>query len=337
MVVQLKDVAKRAGVGVGTASRVINNHPSVTEDKRKRVLDAIEELGYKRNAIAGSLKTNKTKTIGVIIPDISNEYYSDIVRGAEDIASEFQYTIILCNTDSKLKREISTINMLCEKQVDGLIMITYHMTEKTLNCLLATGIPVMMVATLVENHDISTVNISNEAAAYDATNYLIKLGHKRIAMITGPLDDIDGGLNRLNGYKRALSENNLPIDESIICTGDYRYNSGYSNMKELLKRNFNISAVFTASDYMAIGASKAIQEKGLRVPNDIAIIGFDNLTITEYAYPSISTVAQPCYEMGQVAVRRLTSLINDETIDNSHLILPHRIIERASTGNLVKI
>lgn len=330
----LKDVAKRAGVSVGTTSRVINKHPSVSDEKRDRVLKAIDELGYKCNAIAKSLKMQKTKTIGVIIPDIANEYYADIVRGAEDIASKADYSIILCNTDCKEKNELATIKMLAEKQVDGIIMITYKLTLKTSRQLTDTGLPYVMVSTHVRNKNMASVNISNDQAAYDAVQYLISGGHRRIAMITGPLDDVEGGVYRLNGYKRALRDNNIEYDPNLICESDYHYATGYSGMLKLLECNIRFTAVIAASDHTIIGAAKALKEKNVRIPEDIAIMGFDNLAITEYTQPAITTVEQPRYEMGSLSVRQLLKMINGEELEEKQIIVKHQLIIRDSTAVL---
>jgi LacI family transcriptional regulator len=327
----LKDVARTAGVSVGTTSRVINKHPSVSEEKRNRVLKAIDELGYKCNAIAKSLKMQKTKTIGVIIPDIANEYYADIVRGAEDIASKADYSIILCNTDCKEKNELATIKMLAEKQVDGIIMITYKLTPKTSKQLIDTGLPYVMVSTHVRDKNIVSVNISNDQAAYDAVQYLISRGHKSIAMITGPLDDIEGGIYRLNGYKRALSDNNIKYDQNLICESDYHFATGYNSMLKLLNRNIHFTAVIAASDYTIIGAAKALKEKNIQIPKDIAIMGFDNLAITEYIQPAITTVEQPRYEMGLVSVKQLLKMVNGEELEEKQIVVNHKLIIRDST------
>ena len=172
--VRLLDVARHAGVGVGTASRVLNHEPGVSEEKRQRVLRAIEELGYRRNAIARSLKVNRTKTLGVVIPDIANEFYCEIVRGAEDAARSEHYTIILCSTDSRPAQELSTITMLTEKQVDGVIMLSYDCCPQTLDALKRSGLPTALISTLCTDDAFITINISNFDAAYQAVEHLIK-------------------------------------------------------------------------------------------------------------------------------------------------------------------
>lgn len=330
--IRLVDVAKKAGVGVGTASRVINNHPSVADDKRQRVLAAIDELGYQCNQIARSLKSNTTKTIGVVIPDISNEYFADVVRGVQDVASQQGYTIILSNTDSNTKKEIVAINTLCEKQVDGIIMLSHTASKEMLQCIESHFLPAVLVATSLKHKSIGTVNISNKKAAYDAVCHLAKNGHKKIAMVSGPLFDKEGGLKRQQGYLAALKDFGIKAPKDYLLFGkDYSYKSGYCCMQSLLKAKVLPTAVFFASDYMAIGAIKAAAEKNIGIPKDISVIGFDNLAVCAYYSPSLSTVNQPRYDMGSQSMQLLYSIIKGSPPQQIHLVLPHKVLARQST------
>ena len=333
--VRLLDVARHAGVGVGTASRVLNHEPGVSEEKRQRVLRAIEELGYRRNAIARSLKVNRTKTLGVI-PDIANEFYCEIVRGAEDAARSEHYTIILCSTDSRPAQELSTITMLTEKQVDGVIMLSYDCCPQTLDALKRSGLPTALISTLCTDDAFITINISNFDAAYQAVEHLIGLGHRSIAMLAGPPSDIDGGENRLLGYRAALAAHGLhgldPAETLVVPSSAYTYEAGYACTRKLLATQRVFTAVFAATDHMAVGCVKALWDNGLRVPEDISVIGFDNLSITGYSTPPITTVNQPRYEMGRLAAQKICQVLAGQDVEQRHITLRHNIVYRASTA-----
>ena len=334
--VRLLDVARHAGVGVGTASRVLNHEPGVSEEKRQRVLRAIEELGYRRNAIARSLKVNRTKTLGVVIPDIANEFYCEIVRAAEDAARSEHYTIILCSTDSRPAQELSTITMLTEKQVDGVIMLSYDCCPQTLDALKRSGLPTALISTLCTDDAFITINISNFDAAYQAVEHLIGLGHRSIAMLAGPPSDIDGGENRLLGYRAALAAHGLhgldPAETLVVPSSAYTYEAGYACTRKLLATQRVFTAVFAATDHMAVGCVKALWDNGLRVPEDISVIGFDNLSITGYSTPPITTVNQPRYEMGRLAAQKICQVLAGQDVEQRHITLRHNIVYRASTA-----
>jgi LacI family transcriptional regulator len=333
--ISLKDVAKLAGVGLGTASRVLNNHPSVSEETRRLVLDAIKELNYEPNAIARSLKIKSTSTIGVIVPDITSAFFPEVVRGIEDAANIYQYNIILCNTDLNHEKEKAALGMLSEKKVDGILFISNTVCEDTAEKFVHMNIPVVLIAT---SHDagngLPSVTIDNKKAAYDAVDYLCKLGHKKIYMLAGEFNDPNAGIPRISGYKKALEDNGIPFSDSMIYEGKYDYKSGYANMVKILQLDEIPTAVFIASDIMAIGASKAILERGLRIPEDISIIGFDGIEAAEFFYPSISTICQPRYDMGAVAMSLLLKLMNKTQVQDKNLELEHKLVERQSCKRL---
>lgn len=329
MTATIKDVAKRANVGVGTVSRVINNHPSVSDEIRKRVLQAIEELDYKPNAIARSLKIKSTKTIGVIIPDISSAFYPEIVRGIEDAAKDLSYNIILLNTDLKREKEKEALNMLKEKKADGILFISNTVNKNLKREFKKTGIPVVLVSTKDLEGEIPSVTIDNERAAFDITNYLIKMGHRKIAMISGPKDDPNAGITRLEGYKRALLESGISVDENLIFYGNYKFKSGYDAMQKILMLKERPTAIFAASDTMAVGAASCAMQKGFNIPEDFSIVGFDGVELAEYFYPPITTVKQPRYEMGSKGMQLLIDILRGETKQKS-VVLDYEIIERKS-------
>jgi LacI family transcriptional regulator len=332
--VSLKDVAKLAGVGLGTASRVLNNHPSVTEETRNLVLKAMKELNYQPNAIARSLKMKSTMTVGVLIPDISSAFYPEIVRGIEDVANIYQYNIILCNTDLDYEKEKTALNMFHEKKVDGVLFISNTICKDTMKKFEEMDIPVVLIATKEETNILPSVTIDNEQASYDAVSYLCSLGHKRIAMLAGKFNDPNSGIPRITGYKRALIDNDIDVDDALVYEGNYGYKSGYKNMEDILSSGKIPTAVFCASDLMAVGASKAILEAGLKIPEDVSVMGFDGVEAAEFFYPSISTIRQPRYEMGAVAMRLLTKFMNKEAVEEKNMVVSYRLIENKSCKRL---
>lgn len=332
--ISLKDVAKLAGVGLGTASRVLNNHPSVTEETKKLVLDVMKELNYQPNAIARSLKMNTTRTVGILIPDITSAYFPEIVRGIEDMAKECNYNIILCNTDLHFEKEKAALKMFHEKKVDGVLFMSNEICEATMDKFQEMDIPIVLISTRDDTGILPSITIDNEQAAFAAVDYLCKLGHKKIAMLAGRFKDPNAGEPRITGYRRALGKNEINLDKEMLLEGNFDYKSGYENMLRLLKNENRPTAVFAASDTMAIGAYKAILENNLRIPEDISIIGFDGIEVAEFVYPPISTIEQPRYNMGSEAMRLLEKLMNNEAVEKQNIVLDFKLIERKSCKNI---
>lgn len=332
MTVTIYDVAREAGVSMATVSRVVNNNPNVKPATRKKVFDAIERLGYRPNAVARGLASKKTTTVGVVIPDISNAIFAEVARGIEDIANMYHYNIILCNADKKKEKEIRVINTLLEKQVDGLLFMGGAVTEEHQQAFKTANVPIVLCATSDESKQIPSVDIDHEAAAYDAVQALIAKGHKNIAMISGTLEDPSNGYARFSGYKKALASAGIPYQDTLVRIGNYRYESGGDAMRYFLGLENRPSAVFSATDEMAIGAIHAIQDAGLSVPQDISIISVDNSRMASMVRPQLTTVAQPMYDIGAVSMRLLTKLMKKENVDHSQVILPHELVTRQSVG-----
>ncbi len=332
MPITIYDVAREAGVSMATVSRVINGNPNVKPKTRKKVLEVIERLQYRPNAVARGLASKKTTTVGVVIPDISNPLYAEVVRGIEDIAKMYNYNIILSNSDLQKERELELINTLLEKQVDGLLFMGEELTDEHRNLLYTSNVPVVIALTHDEKKELPSVNIDNYLASKEAVTYLLNHGHKKIAMITGPLTDYQKGFLRYKGYIDALSENGIEIEERLIRVGNYRYNSGLQLMSEILREDGEKpTAVFAASDEMAIGAIHAIYDAGFSIPNDLKVLSFDGTNLTEMVRPRLTTIVQPLYDVGAVAMRFLTKHMNEETIEQEHVILAHHLLEREST------
>jgi len=333
MTVTIYDVAREAGVSMATVSRVVNNNPNVKPQTRKKVFEAIERLGYRPNAVARGLASKKTTTVGVVIPDISDSIVAEVARGIEDIANMYHYNIILSNADKKKDKEIRIINTLLEKQVDGLLFMGGVITDEHLDAF-RTSVPVVLCGTTDEGKLIPSVTIDHEQAAYDAVKLLIDQGHKKIAMISVTLKDPATGYARYQGCKRAMEDAGLTLDEQDVRIGNYRYESGMEAMSYFLELPERPTAVFAATDEMAIGAIHTIQDHGLRVPEDISVISIDNIRMASMVRPQLTTVAQPMYDIGAVSMRLLTKLMNKEQIDQTQILLPHDVIKRNSVAQV---
>ncbi|HEY0828505.1 MAG TPA: catabolite control protein A [Bacilli bacterium] len=334
MTVTIYDVARESLVSMATVSRVVNNNPNVKPQTRKRVVEAIERLGYRPNAVARGLASKKTTTVGVVIPDISNSNFAEVARGIEDIATMYHYNIILCNADKKKEKEIRVINTLLEKQVDGLLFMGGTVTEEHLQAFRSASVPIVLCATTDENAQYASVDIDHETAAYDAVQTLLKQGHRKIGMISGTLQDPIMGYARYQGYKRALEEAKIEIRDEYVRVGNYRYESGLEVTKHFLELKDRPTAIFTATDEMGIGAIHTIQDFGLKVPEDVSIISVDNIRMASMVRPQLTTVAQPMYDIGAVSMRLLTKLMNKEKVENIRVILPHEVIYRNSVAHI---
>jgi LacI family transcriptional regulator len=309
------DVALKAKVSIATVSRVVNNSPhKVNPDTRKKVLKAIRDLDYRPNALAKGLLMKKTMTIGVIIPDISNPYYAEIVRGIQDIANPYGYAILLLNTDRNQDRIIEQIYFLREKSADGIIFSggIIH-GEKVLSSLKELRDRVVVIGR--HQVDFSAVLIDNVGGASKATQHLIGLHHKRIGFIGGP-DRSTSARDRLSGYKNALLQQGLPIDKDLIRKGDFTPGSGYLAAKEMIREK-RLTAIFAANDQMAFGAIRAAKESGLKVPEDLAVVGFDNIPFSSYFDPALTTVEIPKYQIGAAAMEMLVNRISKKNGEKS--------------------
>lgn len=327
----IKDVAKTAGVSISTVSHVINETRFVSDELRERVLNAMEKLNYHPNALARSLRLGETKTIGLIIPDNSNPFFAEVARTIEDIGYKNGYSVILCNSDGNLDKEAAYINMLITKQVDGIILISAGYQQEHLLELREFGIPFV-----VSDRDISPaladlVLVNNEQGGYDATRYLIGLGHRNIACITGP-SDVTPSADRVHGYRRALTEARITIREDYIVPGDFRFRSGETAMTQLLRLDKLPTAVFACNDVMAIGALRALRNANLRIPDDISIVGFDDIPLASEITPALTTIAQPILEMATLSADLLISQIQEERTgdETRRTVLDTRLVVRDS-------
>ncbi|MCK8060451.1 MULTISPECIES: LacI family DNA-binding transcriptional regulator [unclassified Fusibacter] len=298
----IKDIAKLAGVSKATVSRVLNDSKPVSQEVRDRVMKVIEETNYRPSSLARSLSIKETRIIGVIIPDISNPVFSKMLNGIESRAIEDNYTVFLCNTRYDFDMELRYIDLMREKEVDGIIMAAFHYSEEMTERLKQFGKPIVMVSFDSEHWNYPKVVIDNHAAAYEMTSYLIKTGRKKIAMIHGPFNDFNTGLARYKGYASALQEQHLTQSDSLHYQGNYKYETGFSGAKYLIENNKDLDAIFCANDEMAFGAIKALTQDGYRVPEDVAVTGFDDIDFAKLFSPSLTTVRQDFELRGASAV-----------------------------------
>lgn len=333
----LKDIAKIAGVGIGTASRVINNKKGVKEETRKRVLKIIDELDYVPNSVARTLKQNSSKLIGIIIKGKFNPFFGEVIEAIEIIATKAGYGTLLHYTDTI---ETSSFKYLLDRKIEGLIYLGGYFDKEIAKEVAKLKVPVVAASTvLVEGVDkdgFSSVTIDNMESAYKIIDMLCEKGHKHIGFIGSDEGDYNY-LERRKGYIRALEKHNLEFrEEYLLAKGDYTFESGYSGAKELIEKNKKLTAIFAISDMMAIGAARAILEKGYRIPDDISLVGFDGLENSKYYYPSISTMEQPKHNLGAESAKLLFERIEDDEKGKIHIVLNTNFIERESVKDIKK-
>lgn len=328
---KIKDVARRAGVSVTTVSRVLNGEKYVKDDLKRKVNQAIEELGYAPSHIARSLVRNKTNLIGVIVPDITSSFYSTILSSIEEAASANDYTLLVCNISEDIDKELKYLNVFQEMRVEGIIIMHEKINEDIRNLIHKIKIPVIFSSVKPMDQQLVSVIIDDYQAAYDATKYLIELGHEEIGFIGGDMRDITSGQNRYSGYRNALSDHGLKIVYEHIRFGDYKVKSGYEQMKELLRVKQPPTAVFAVSDDMALGAMNCIRDNGLSVPEHISVLGFDGSQLTELVRPTLTSMEQPIQEMGKVTVKTLLKQIQSGESPEQDIVLQHRLVVRESS------
>ncbi|MFC3342470.1 LacI family DNA-binding transcriptional regulator [Paenibacillus abyssi] len=305
----IKDVAKLAGISVSTVSRVLNKSGYVNEETLKKVNLAIKQLNYKPSQIARGMISRKTNTLGLILPDIRNVFFPELARAIEDVAQKQGYSVIVCNSDNDREKEESYFQLLQEKYVDGIILAG-EVTDNQVQTLKDRGIAFLVIDTIVDFMPVLSVHTDHINGAFLAVTHLIEQGYRRIAHIRGPAASSTAE-NRLEGYKQALSKAGIAYDSSLVQMGDYQIESGHDAMNKLLVMSNPPDAVFVANDLMALGAMDIISDRGLKIPDDIGIIGFDGLQLGSVVKPKLSTVAQPIYEIGTIAAEMLIESIRN--------------------------
>lgn len=333
----IRDIARIAGVAVSTVSRVMNNHQDVGPETRERILKVMEETGYIPNSNARNLKRTSSASVGVMIKGRYNPFFLRMIEAIENEITNRNYSMILhYNHDSANDIE-AAVELIKEKRLEGLICLGGNFNQIDDSYLLNLKTPLVLASSDLEGstayNDFSSVGIANEAAAYGAIKHLIDRGHRKIGLISSDETDICIGTLRKKGYLKALQDNGIEEDPGLIESGQYTFESGYQVAQEILNRRPDLTAFFVISDIMAIGAMRAIHERGLRIPEDISVVGFDGLDYAAYCHPTLTTIQQPIEEIGIKSAELLFSLI-DKKSENQHLILETELIERNSTKRI---
>jgi LacI family transcriptional regulator len=326
----IREVAESAGVSYATVSHVINNTRLVSPETRERVLAAMDALNYRPNALARSLRQGKTNTIGLVLPDSANPFFAEISRSIEDEAFKKGYSVFLCNTELDTQRELFYVDVLSKKQVDGIIFVAAGDQADSLDFLLQRRMPLVMIDREVPNVEADAVLTDNQLGGYLATRHLLDLGHRRIACIAGP-SSITPSAERIIGYRNALDEAGISYDETLVLRGDYHAQSGMEITHTLLEMKPRPTAIFTLNDLMALGALRAAAEAGCSVPQDVAVVGYDDLEISRFTNPPLTTIAQPKKEVGKRAVNLLVERMSKKNQPPIRLVLPPELIVRRST------
>ena len=328
----MKDVAERARVSVSTVSHVLNGTRKVSEGTRGEVLAAVEELSYRQNLLAKGLKTRRTYTIGLLISDIQNSFFTQVVRGVEDEALSRGYHLFLCNTDEDPGREDEYITELAKKRVDGLMVAPSMRRGDHAGRLLDEGVPFVFVDRDVEGVEADVVSVDNRAGMRLIAEHLVGLGHRRIAMISGPLDKASGYERHL-GLRDALADLGVELDDSLVRFGDFRTSSGREGARELMGLPSPPTALVTANNQMTLGALLTVNEMGLSVPDDVSVVGFDDPEWAPLTGPPLTTLAQPTYEMGVKAAEMLLDRIETGPDEGSRkVLLDPWLVVRKSTA-----
>ncbi|WP_459177466.1 ribose operon transcriptional repressor RbsR [Ewingella americana] len=330
----MKDVARMAGVSTSTVSHVINNNRFVSEAIRDKVTAAIDSLNYAPSALARSLKLNQTRTIGMLLTASSNPFYSEVVRGVERSCYERGYSLILCNTDGDAERMNRSMETLLQKRVDGLLlMCTENHRPSQVALSRYPSLPIVMMDWAPFGAANDVIQDNALLGGEMATEYLIRRGYQRIACITGPLDKTTA-LERLNGYRQAMHRAGLSVLPGYEVCGDFEFEGGLSSMDKLLALPQRPHAVFASNDAMAVGVYQALYKKGLRVPEDVAVIGYDDIQLAQYMTPPLTTIHQPKDSLGELAIDTLLHRLQEPGADPQVLVLTPELVIRESVGSL---
>ena len=327
----MKQIADLAGVSLGTVSHVLNDSARVREPLRKRVLEAVEALGYQPSQLARGLRRDKTNMLGMVIPDVTNPFFPAVVRGAEDVAFANGYRLVLCNTDNDHQKELAHLNELRTYLPSGLIVIPSSFSDLTVQAerYRRAGTAVVCIDRLPKRWNGDSVTVANEQGAYAATRHLIQIGHERLAAITGPLH-LTNARQRLEGFRRALHESKLTVAPEYVHETTFDRAGGYSKGRLILKLLPRPTAIFAGNDMIALGVIQAIRELGLNCPEDVSVMGFDDLDFAELISPSLSSVSQSGYQLGATAAHILMDRLKGDDGSPKHFVLETQLKIRDS-------
>jgi LacI family transcriptional regulator len=328
----IRDVAKRAGVAPITVSRVINNSGNVSTKTRERVEKAIQELGYMPNRLARSLRLKRTHTLALVVTDITNPFWTTVVRGVEDAAQDAGYSVILCNTDESETKQEQYLGVLMQKQVDGILLVPARTGAEIVVWIKKQNTPIVILDRRVSPAQVDVVRGDSEDGAYQLICHLLALGHRRIAVLSGPRD-VSTAVDRVAGYCHALTEAGLEIRADWVQHGRFSQKSGYEMTREVLATSPRPTALFAVNNFIAIGALRALGDSNLQVPKDMSVVAIDDLTSELVIKPFLTVADQPAYEMGKQAAELLLARLSGSASDGyQEIVLPVKIIVRGSSG-----
>lgn len=332
MTFTIKDIAKIANVSIATVSRVLNNEGGYNEATKKKILEIAKEIGYRKNEMARSLVKNTSNTIGVILPRAVTMFYGDIISGIEDIANERGFSVILTQSGIKSHRMTEALNLMAERRVDGLIIVSIDLSSEHISQLNALGTPTILLSTK-SSSSIPYIKVDDFDASYAAVKYLLDKGHRNIGLAGADSSDTISGIPRIEGYKKALIDFGITPQNNWIKFGNFSYESGIEAMKEFMKESTELTAIFCVSDDVALGVMSVAFANNLTIPENLSVIGYDNSRVSRMSIPPLTSVSQPFYEMGKSGCERVIDAIKtDEEIQTE--IVPYEIIERSSVRSI---
>lgn len=332
----IKDVARVAGVSTSTASLALNDKPRVSKKTRAKVLKAAQMLDYHPNVIARGLVKRKTNNLALVIPHTAgyiffSPYFVEVVRGISNTANSFGYRLMISIVSAEVEEKSAYLQIIKEGFIDGLILLDVRLRDERILELKRENFPFVVIGRDFTPKGVSYVDPDDVNGAFQAVRHLVSLGHKKIAFINGPSNYMVS-FDRLEGYRKALAEAELSYNPNLVRHSDFTQESGYETMKEIIDNFSNFTALFAAGDLMAMGAIKAIKEKGLKIPEDIAVVGFDDIPAARFADPPLTTVRQPIYDIGALAAEVLIGILEGRRVKEDHIIMPIQLIIRKSCG-----
>lgn len=323
----VKEIAAAANVSVATVSRALQRPEIVSEATRQHIQEVVKRLGYTPNALARNLRTARTRLIVALLPDIANPFFSEVIRGIEQVAHESGYSVLLGETQSSLVREQAYADMVAARQADGIITMSHRVPAIPIE----GRLPVVNACEYVKDSQISSVYVDNVAAAGIAVDYLVMLGHRDIAFIGGPSSS-PICVDREQGYRAALQRADIALNPALTAVGDFSIEAGERAIELLLSQGQSFSAVFCSNDEMAIGAMRALSAHGLRVPDDVSVVGFDDIRFARYTSPALTTIAQPKNTLGRESMAMMIELLNDPDVPPRKRVLSADLVVRGSTA-----
>ncbi len=329
----ISDVARHAGVSPVTVSRVINRVGNVNADTQQRVEEAIAALGYVPSSVARSLRSKHTHTLALIVSDIQNVFWTTVARGVEDVTHSHGYSVFLCNTDEDMAKQRRYLDLVIRQRVDGVIIAPYSSDAAELAELRMRNVPTVVIDRAIHGWDVDSVRGDSLGGAYALVNHLLALGHRRIAMLAGPLSTTTAA-DRVAGYRLALARAGVEDDEALIRFGEYKASAGEQMTAQMFDSGARPTAIFAANNAIAMGVITELSRRGLRIPQDVALVSFDDLPDTSRLFPFLTVAAQPAYEIGVSAAQLLFDRLgSSEMLPPRHVVLPTRLLIRHSCGS----